>query len=113
MCCYKLLYSSYSNIFCLHIPFSFFQFLDISQGAVHHNLTGTFLCKFLSNLFKFSHSQDKYSIALLFYLVQIYIHDILSFFWRCCPTWVMTSSFMSFLDHTQRLTTVGRTPLDE
>ena len=32
---------------------------------------------------------------------------------RCGPTRAMVSSFMRFLDHTQRLTTVGRTPLDE
>jgi hypothetical protein len=29
------------------------------------------------------------------------------------PQWAMTSSFTRFLDHTQRRTTVGRTPLDE
>jgi len=33
--------------------------------------------------------------------------------WRCDPTLVMASSFLRFLDHTQRRTTVGRTPLDE
>jgi hypothetical protein len=27
--------------------------------------------------------------------------------------WARTSSFTRFLDHTQRLTTVGRTPLDD
>ena len=32
---------------------------------------------------------------------------------RCGPTRVMTSSFLRFLDHTQRRSTVGRTPLDE
>ena len=32
--------------------------------------------------------------------------------WRCSPTWAM-ASFLRFLDHTQRHTTVGRTPLDE
>jgi len=31
----------------------------------------------------------------------------------CDPTRVMASSFLRFLDHTQRRTTVGRTPLDE
>ena len=38
-----------------------------------------------------------------------------SFFllWRCDPTRVMASSFLMFLDHTQRRSTVGRTPLDE
>ena len=33
--------------------------------------------------------------------------------WRCGPTLGMASSLLRFLDHTQRRTTVGRTPLDE
>jgi len=32
--------------------------------------------------------------------------------WRCGPTRAMASSFLTFLDHTQRRITVGRTPLD-
>jgi len=35
------------------------------------------------------------------------------FLWRCDPTRVMASSFLRFLDHTQRRTTVGITSLDE
>ena len=35
------------------------------------------------------------------------------FLWRCDPTRAMASSFLRFLEHTQRRTTVGRTPLDE
>ena len=35
------------------------------------------------------------------------------FFWRKNPQWGKASSFTMFLDHTQRRTTVGRTPLDE
>ena len=42
-----------------------------------------------------------------------YFHSIFSFLWRCGPTRAMASSFMRFLDHTQRRTTVGRTLLDE
>ena len=34
-------------------------------------------------------------------------------FFFCDPTRVMASSFLRFLDHTQRRTTIGRTPLDE
>jgi len=34
-------------------------------------------------------------------------------FWRNSPQWARTSSFTRFLDHTQRRTTGGRTPLDE
>ena len=37
----------------------------------------------------------------------------LFFLWRCGPTRAMASSFLRFLDHAQRRTTVGRTPLDE
>jgi len=33
-------------------------------------------------------------------------------FWRDSPQWAR-ASFTRFLDHTQRLTTVGRTPLEE
>ena len=33
--------------------------------------------------------------------------------WRCDPTRVMASSFLRFLDHTQRRSTVVRTHLDE
>jgi len=39
--------------------------------------------------------------------------SVFSFLWRCGPTRAMASSFLRFLDHTQRRTTVGRTPLDE
>ena len=39
-----------------------------------------------------------------------YVHF---FLWRCGPTRARASSFMRFLDHTKRRTTVGRTPLDE
>ena len=34
-------------------------------------------------------------------------------FWRDSPKWARTSSFTRCLDHTQRHTTVSRTPLDK
>jgi hypothetical protein len=34
-------------------------------------------------------------------------------FWRDSPQWARASPFLRFLDHTQRRTTVGRTPLHE
>jgi len=40
-------------------------------------------------------------------------HIIITFLWRCDPTRAMATSVLRFLDHTQRRTTVGRTPLDE
>ena len=42
------------------------------------------------------------------------IKALTSFFlWRCGPTRAMSSTFLRFPDHTQRLITVGKTPLDE
>jgi hypothetical protein len=49
-------------------------------------------------------------------IIRMYNHMYTTFFfslWRCDPTRAMASSFLRFLDHTQRRTTVGRTPLDE
>jgi hypothetical protein len=37
----------------------------------------------------------------------------LSFFGATAPQWARAPSFTRFIDHTQRRTTVGRTPLDE
>ena len=36
-----------------------------------------------------------------------------NYFGATAPQWAWVSSFTRFLDHTQRRTTVGRTPLDE
>ena len=51
----------------------------------------------------------------LFFTAIIFIYYIYLFIllWRCDPTRVMASLFLRFLDHTQRRTTFGRTPLDE
>jgi hypothetical protein len=40
-------------------------------------------------------------------------NGVLVCFWRYGHQWAKASSFSRFLDHTQRLTTVGRTPLEE
>ena len=45
--------------------------------------------------------------------IYIYIYIFIFFLWRCGPTRAMASSFLKFLDHTQRRITVDRTPLDE
>ena len=60
-------------------------------------ITGFFMCHFFSPNFEF------------------WITKKWPFFpvWRCGPTRAMASSLTRFLDHTQRRTTVGRTPLDE
>ena len=53
------------------------------------------------------------SDLIIFYLLPLICRPFLRSLWRCGPTRAMTSSFLRFLDHTQRRTTVGRTPLDE
>ena len=56
---------------------------------------------------------------LTFYLQDVYIayKNLLFFFllflWRCGPTLAMASTFLRFLDHTQRRIRVSKTPLDE
>jgi hypothetical protein len=42
-----------------------------------------------------------------------YNKSYLFLFVATAPSWVRASSFMRFIDHTQRSATVGRTPLDE
>jgi hypothetical protein len=41
------------------------------------------------------------------------VSHLVHFFWFSSPSWAGASSFTRFLDHTQRRTTFGRTPLDE
>jgi len=48
----------------------------------------------------------------LHFSTNIYIY-IYIYIWHNSPQWAMASSSASSLDHTQRRTTVGRTPLDE
>jgi len=72
----------------------FFALLATSYGHyIHHQANTVHELKYLNRL-------DTY-IYIFFYLV------------RQPPQWALTSSFMRFLDHTQRHTTIGRTPLDE
>ena len=53
--------------------------------------------------------------SCLYAYPYVSLHYTLLFFflWRCGPTLAMTSSFLRFLDHTQRHVTVGRNPPGE
>ena len=68
----------------------------------------------------FQHSQllQLASFSLLYTLITQGLGNqipsfFVFFFWHNSPQWVTASSFMGFIDHTQRRTTFGRTPLDE
>jgi len=58
-------------------------------------------------------SKQEVEGQLIKYKVHLDITLQRFFMWRCDQTRVMASSFLRFLDHTQRRTTDGRTPLDE
>jgi len=58
----------------------------------------------LANIFTLLYLLHRWLLFFIFFLF---------FLWRCGPTRAMVSSFLRFLDHTQRRTTVSRTPLDE
>ena len=62
------------------------------------------------------HQKDTSRIIPWYANIILWLNRLLSgffFLWRRDPTRVVASSFTRFLDHTQRRTTVGRTPLDE
>jgi hypothetical protein len=65
---------------------------------------------FPSPTFKHSlHNSNMQCVWSCLYTGFIYLF----FVWRCDPMCVMASSLFTFLDHTQRYTTVSRTPLDK
>ena len=72
---------------------------------------------YYTKIFLYSYSLIKqWNSRLLLSIVSWWgVHFSFLFFLmrRCDPTRAMASSFMRFLDHTQRRITVDRTPLDE
>ena len=65
-------------------------------------------------IYAFARGRSRYKQKMARKLKRnIYMYNFFFVLWRCDPTRVMDSSFWRFLDHTQRRTTVGRTPLDE
>ena len=66
-------------------------------------------------LLQSSHRHVSATLVAIFRVVwtRIQLQSLFVCFWRDSPPWARTSWFTSFLDQTQRRTTVGRTPLDE
>ena len=54
-----------------------------------------------------------FPVQSLFDTFFLWEYIYIFFLWLCDPKRVMASSFLRFLDHTQRRTAVGRTALDE
>jgi len=55
---------------------------------------------------------QNYLFIYLFIYLYVCIYNFF-LFGATAPQWAMSFSFTRFLDHTQRRSTVGRTPLDE
>ena len=79
-----------------------------------------FLVSFFPYNSKFlSHGFYVFDISIIVLHYSVYVpgspryYFVLFLLWRCDATRFMSPSFLRFLDHKQRRTTVGRTPLDE
>ena len=73
----------------------------------------TCVCTMFRSLLLCVSSLDKTIMNLLSFIWFNAYTCLNIFFFRCGPTRAMTSSFLRFLDHTQRRATFGRTPLGE
>jgi len=58
---------------------------------------------------------SQFTVNLLSFGAESFVFQFVRFvcFWCNSPQWARASYFTRFLDHTQRRTAVGRTPLDE
>ena len=87
-----------------------------SAVELHEILTLLFLfnVSFVSGRFYCTMIRRSSVIARLISLdFSCWLINIFFFIWRNSPQWATASSFTRFLDHTQRRTTVGRTPVGE
>jgi hypothetical protein len=66
---------------------------------------------------RYSNSPYTYMNAQIYHWVNLNLNVAIFYFCfvfgATAPQWARASSFKRILDHTQRRTTVGRTPLDE
>ena len=70
-------------------------------------------CCFFSNK-NYGTASSQIGVAVFSVREKLKLKKYIFFFiWRNSPQWARASSFARFLDHTQRPTTAGRTPLDE
>ena len=70
--------------------------------------------RFFSSKCSLFHNSNVFNSCIIHILYTICLFVCLFVcFWRDSPQWARAPSFTMFLDHTQRRTTVGRTPLDE
>jgi hypothetical protein len=71
------------------------------------------ISSFYDQLWLMSQQTNSCAFFIIVHFPCNYIYIYIFFFGRNSPQWARASSFTRFLDHTQRNTTVGRTPLDE
>jgi hypothetical protein len=86
-----------------------FEILSSRNWMPHLDTECTFIPKNENNFIKFIVQRAVSSYTR----TKPYIKQSFFFLWRCDPTRVTASSFLRFLDHIQRRTTVGRTPLEK
>jgi hypothetical protein len=93
------------------LPVTADSFMQKNWRTDNTKLVASFFRSFWSNLIM--HTTVTFVNIRLFRLhPRIWRHTFFAFV-ATAPQCTLTSSFMRFLDHTQRRTTVSRTPLDE
>ena len=85
----------------------------VRDGPLNKAVCAVNVFQLNSNRFIAAYCIALIKIRLIFRYSFCLHHQVFRFLWHCGPTRAMTSSFLRFLDHTQRRITVGRTPLDE
>ena len=96
-------FTFFSSCFVSKIPFAVSGVCS-GNGRIHAKRV--LAIKFCSSIY------CKTYLTKLFLLIHV-VCMFICLFWRDPSQWARPSSFTRFLDHTQRRTTVGRTPLDE
>ena len=99
---------------------------SVIEEYKNQKLYANFEGRFVSHVFQFTALMPSYYYKIMYEVIKIIsvsqlhglvtsedLHVTFFSFGATAPQWARASSFSRFLDHTQRHTTVGRTPLDE
>ena len=91
----------------------FVVFIYFFSSALQNNFYKLYSHSLSTNLASNSYKIRKPEFITFCYWTSCLFFRLFAYFWRDSPQWSSASSLSRFLDHTQRRTTVSRTPLDE
>ena len=85
----------------------------VTRIVIRGNLNGKERCSLQAVVMKYPIMQFLVEVEWANMIFNYSLQRSIFFYWRCGPTRARASSLLRLLDHIQRRTTVGRTPLDE